>query len=145
MGTLVPIGAIANCSRTAGLLTVNLAWPVLRRHLSFNLPKGVSLGDAVGSGSTRSRPRLGVPASIPTLSFSGTAKISPAVARQRANLAHPGGDHHNLHRAGILYESFVHPLTILHPACRRRRLALATLSLFGFDLTLLPYQRVFLY
>jgi hydrophobic/amphiphilic exporter-1 (mainly G- bacteria), HAE1 family len=109
-GTLVPIGAFAEVRRSVGELSINQLGQLPAVTISFNLPPGVSLGQAVARAEAL-RAQLGLPETI-TSTFSGTAQefqdaldnmgllILAAVLTIYIVL-------------GILYESFVHPFTIL--------------------------------
>ena len=109
-GTLVPIGAFAEVRRSVGELSINQLGQLPAVTISFNLPPGVSLGEAVARAEAL-RTQLGLPETI-TSTFSGTAQefqdaldnmgllILAAVLTIYIVL-------------GILYESFVHPFTIL--------------------------------
>ncbi len=109
-GTLVPIGAFAEVRRSVGELSINQLGQLPAVTISFNLPPGVSLGQAVARAEAL-RTQLGLPETI-TSTFSGTAQefqdaldnmgllILAAVLTIYIVL-------------GILYESFVHPFTIL--------------------------------
>jgi HAE1 family hydrophobic/amphiphilic exporter-1 len=109
-GTLVPIGAFAEVRRSVGELSINQLGQLPAVTISFNLPPDVSLGAAVARAE-QLRTQLGLPETI-TSTFSGTAQefqgalgnmgllILAAVLTIYIVL-------------GILYESFVHPFTIL--------------------------------
>jgi len=79
--------------------------------LSFNLARGAALGDAVAAVEATIH-QLGLPASIQG-SFQGTAQAFQGRAGQRA-LADPGRAGGVVYIVlGVLYESYIHPLTIL--------------------------------
>jgi hydrophobic/amphiphilic exporter-1 (mainly G- bacteria), HAE1 family len=102
--------------------------------ISFNLAAGVSLGDAT-KAVQQAVAELHLPPALQT-SFAGTAQafqdslstvpllIAAALVVVYIIL-------------GILYESFVHPLTILSTLPSAGVGALATLMLFGFDFSLI--------
>ncbi len=71
-GKLVPIGAFARIERTAGSLTINQLGQLPSVTLSFNLPPGGALGDAVAA-IEQLKAGLNVPATIAT-TFAGNAK-----------------------------------------------------------------------
>jgi len=109
-GPQVPLSAVSRYELTSTALAVNHQAQFPAVTLSFNLAPGVSLGDAVTAIEGRTR-QLGLPASIQG-SFQGTAQAF------QASLA----DQPMLILAallavyivlGVLYESYLHPLTIL--------------------------------
>ena len=108
-GALVPLNAVAKVSANVGPLTVNHLGQLPAVTLSFGLRPGVSLGEAVSAVQGAARAIL--PPTI-TASFQGTAQAFQASIKGLGIL---------LFMAilviyivlGILYESFIHPLTIL--------------------------------
>ena len=109
-GQEVPLGAIARFAPTTAALAVNHQGQFPAVTLSFNLAPGVALGDAVTAVESAAR-EIGLPPSI-RASFQGTAQAF------QASLA---GEPLLVLAAlvtvyivlGILYESYIHPLTIL--------------------------------
>jgi HAE1 family hydrophobic/amphiphilic exporter-1 len=133
-GKLVPLSAFAHVERTAGLLSVHQSGQLPAVTISFNLPQGVALGQAVDRIDAIKQ-QLQVPATIST-SFSGTAQVfQDALANQGLLLGAAVLTIYII--LGILYESFVHPLTILTGLPAAAAGALATLDLFGFDLSVI--------
>ena len=127
-GKLVPLCAFAQVERTAGPLTINQLGQLPAVTISFNLPAGVSLGDAV-SRIDAIKAELNVPTTIST-TFAGTAKMfQDALANQGLLLAAAIITIYIV--LGILYESFVHPLTILTGLPAAAVGALGALELFG--------------
>ncbi len=108
-GVAVPLGSLAQVTPSTGPLTVNHSGQLPSVTLSFNLQPGTSLGTAVNDVQELARQTL--PAGIAT-SFSGTAQAFQAAQQGLLVL---------LILAivviylvlGILYESFIHPITIL--------------------------------
>src|SRR5256886_388160 len=108
-GQLVPLNAVAKLTRTVGPLTINHLGQLPAVTISFNLRPGVSLGDAVNAVNKAAREML--PATVST-SFQGTAQAFESSISGLGLL---------LLMAilviylvlGILYESFIHPITIL--------------------------------
>jgi hydrophobic/amphiphilic exporter-1 (mainly G- bacteria), HAE1 family len=137
-GQLVPLNAVAKLTRTIGPLTINHLGQLPSVTISFNLRPGVSLGDAVNAVNRVAREML--PASIST-SFQGTAQAFESSIRGLGLL---------LVMAilviylvlGILYESFIHPLTILSGLPSAGFGALITLTLFHMDLNLYGFVGV---
>jgi HAE1 family hydrophobic/amphiphilic exporter-1 len=102
--------------------------------ISFNLAPGVALGDAVKSIQEVGA-ELGLPAQIAT-SFEGSAQVfQQAVANQGLLLFAAVLVIYII--LGILYENFVHPLTILSGLPSAGIGALLTLELFGLDLSVI--------
>ncbi len=134
-GDLVPLSAVAHLSPDIGPLTVNHSGQLPSVTLSFNLAPGVSLGDAVAHVQQAAIELL--PSSVST-AFSGTAQ-----AFQQAQAGLLG----LLILAvvviyivlGILYESFVHPLTILSGLPFAGFGALLSLLIFHTDLSIYAF------
>jgi HAE1 family hydrophobic/amphiphilic exporter-1 len=134
-GLLVPLNAVAGLSRDVGPLSVTHQGQLPAVTLSFNLKPGVPLGNAVNSVEKLSRETL--PATIST-SFQGTAQAFQSSLQGLGIL---------LIMAilviyivlGILYESFVHPLTILSGLPSAGFGALLTLILFKTDLSIYAF------
>ena len=137
-GTLVPLTSVASASSDVGPLSVNHSGQLPSVTLSFNLPPGVSLGAAVNEVQKAARQTL--PSTIST-GFSGTAQAFQASQQGLAFL---------LLLAvvviyivlGILYESFVHPLTILSGLPFAGFGALLTLVLFRTELSVYAFVGV---
>jgi HAE1 family hydrophobic/amphiphilic exporter-1 len=137
-GQLVPLSAVARLERALGPLTVNHSGQLPSVTISFNLEPGVSLGQAVDAVDRAARGAL--PPTI-TTSFQGTAQAFQSSMQGLGVL---------LLLAvlviyivlGILYESFIHPLTILSALPFAGFGALATLLLFGVDLSIYAFVGV---
>ncbi len=109
-GGLVPIGAFAEVRRTVGALSINQLGQLPAVTISFNLPPGVSLGDAVNR-TEGLRAELGLPSTI-TSAFSGNAQVfQDALGNQGLLILAAVLTIYIV--LGMLYESFVHPFTIL--------------------------------
>jgi len=123
---------VAKLTRGVGPLTVNHSGQLPSVTLSFNLRPGVSLSNAVAAIDKLTRTTL--PATI-TSSFQGTAQAYQASLKGLWIL---------LIMAvlviyivlGILYESFIHPLTILSGLPSAVFGALLTLMIFGKELNI---------
>jgi len=135
-GKLVPISEVASVSRTVGPLTVNHTGQLPSVTVSFNLKPGIALGQAVDQINETVR-TLRMPPTIIT-SFQGSAQAFEASVQSLWIL---------LIIAvlviymvlGILYESFIHPLTILSGLPSAGFGALLTLHLFSVDLSLYAF------
>ncbi|MBB3996758.1 efflux RND transporter permease subunit [Aureimonas pseudogalii] len=133
-GTLVPLASFATVTRTAGPVTVNQTGQLTSVTLSFNLPEGVSLGTATARVEAL-KAEIGVPASIIT-SYAGTAQVFQQATGHLGLLI--GAAVLTIFIVlGILYESFLHPLTILSGLPSAALGALASLALFGYDLSII--------
>jgi HAE1 family hydrophobic/amphiphilic exporter-1 len=131
----VPLGAVADFHDTVGPLAVNHAGQLPAVTISFNLAPGVSLGDAVAQ--VRKEAAQALPPSI-TTSFEGTAEaFASSLSGLAALLVFAVLVIYLV--LGILYESFVHPLTILSGLPSAGVGALLTLLLFGTDLNIYSF------
>ena len=139
-GSLVPLSAVASVTQSVGPVAVNHAGQLPSVTLSFNLRPGVALGGAVGEVQRIARDVL--PASVST-SFSGTAQAFQAAQAGLLVL---------LVIAifviyvvlGVLYESFIHPLTILSGLPFAAFGALLTLLIFRVDLSIYAFVGIIL-
>jgi multidrug efflux pump len=133
-GAMVPLSAFARFERTSTSLAVNHQSQFPSVTVSFNLASGASLGDAVKVVDAEKQ-RIGFPASIRG-SFRGTAQAF------QASLA----DEPLLILAalvavyivlGVLYESYIHPITILSTLPSAGVGAVLALLIFGKELTVI--------
>jgi HAE1 family hydrophobic/amphiphilic exporter-1 len=134
-GNLVPLTAVASASNDVGPLSVNHSGQLPSVTLSFNLPPNVALGDAVDEVQKAARQTL--PSTIST-GFSGTAQAFQA-SQQGLLLLLVLAIVVIYIVLGILYESFIHPLTILSGLPFAGFGALLTLFVFGTELTVYAY------
>ncbi|CAN5907818.1 efflux RND transporter permease subunit [soil metagenome] len=133
-GQLVPLSAFSTVKRTVGPTSVNHQGQLQAVTVSFNLAPQVPLGDAT-SKIDRFTAEIKMPPSIIT-SYGGDAAVFQSSQSSQAVL---------LILAvlviyvllGVLYESYIHPLTILAGLPSAAVGALLSLKLFGFDLTLI--------
>ncbi|MDB5559394.1 MAG: efflux transporter permease subunit [Enterovirga sp.] len=133
-GNVVPMDSVATLKILPTTLTVNHLAQLPSVTLSFNLTPGVALSQAVAGIDAASR-ELGVPVQIQT-SFQGTAQLfQQALANQGLLLFAAVLVIYII--LGILYESFIHPLTILSGLPAAGIGALLTLKLFGMDLSVI--------
>ena len=134
-GTLVPLTSVASVSPGLGPLTVNHSGQLPSVTLSFNLAPNVSLGDGV-SAVQRAAGEI-LPSTIST-GFSGTAQAFQASQQGMFFLL-------ILAVAviyivlGILYESFIHPITILSGLPFAGFGALLTLLVFRTELSMYAF------
>ena len=109
-GTMIPLSAIASFGPSTAPLAVNHQSQFPAITLSFNLKPGASLGNAVEAVERATRD-IGMPANLHG-SFQGTARVfQQSLANEPWLIAAALAAVYIV--LGILYESFVHPLTIL--------------------------------
>ena len=132
-GQLVPLDALARLTTGLGPLTVNHLGQLPSVTISFNTRPGVSLSDAVAAVERVQR-ELRTPATL-TGTFQGTAQAFQESLRGQGMLLLVTILVIYL-VLGVLYESFIHPLTILSGLPAAGVGALLTLMLFGMELNL---------
>ncbi len=133
-GELVPLHSLVTINRGLGPLSVNHLGQITAVTISFNLRPGVSLGDAVTAIQQQAQ---SLPATI-TTGFQGAAQVYQASTKGLVLL---------LILSilviyivlGILYESYIHPLTILSGLPSAGFGALITLMIFSKDLNLYAF------
>ena len=108
--TMIPLSSLARFGQGQTSLVVNHQGGLIANTISFNLPPGVSLSTAVTTIEA-TMTRIGVPGTI-IGSFEGTAKIFLESLRSEPYLVLAAFATIYI-SLGMLYESFVHPLTIL--------------------------------
>src|SRR5579885_1618838 len=133
-GTTVPLSAVTHFVNSVGPLQVNHQGPQPSVTISFNLAPGSSLGQAVDQISQLEQQEH-LPASI-TTGFQGTAQVFQDSLRGQGILilAAVFAAYVVL---GILYESFIHPITIISGLPSAGIGAILTLMLFGMDLSVI--------
>jgi hydrophobic/amphiphilic exporter-1 (mainly G- bacteria), HAE1 family len=139
-GAPVPLGAVAKLTTGVGPLTVNHQGQIPAVTISFNLRPGVALGE--GTAVVQRTAREVLPATISS-GFFGTAQVFQS--SQQGLLA-------LLILAilviylvlGVLYESFIHPITILSGLPFAAFGALLTLLVFRTELTIYAYVGIIL-
>ncbi len=134
-GQLVPLNTVANITKGVGPLTVNHLGQITAVTLSFNLRPGVSLGEAVDA--VRKVAARTLPSTIST-SFQGTAQAFES-SMQGLGLLLLMAILVIYIVLGILYESFIHPLTILSGLPSAGFGALLTLMIFRIDLNIYAF------
>jgi HAE1 family hydrophobic/amphiphilic exporter-1 len=135
-GALVPLTALATAKRGVGALTVNHQGQIPAVTISFGLEPGLSLGTAIDQIRAAEQ-KANLSAAI-TTSFQGTAQAFQASLKGLGLL---------LAMAvlvvyivlGILYESFIHPLTILSGLPAAAVGAVLTLLFFNLSLSLYAF------
>jgi HAE1 family hydrophobic/amphiphilic exporter-1 len=133
-GTTVPLSAVTHFVRTVGPLQVNHQGQQPAVTISFNLAPGFSLGQAVDAITKLERDER-LPATI-TTGFQGTAQVFQDSLRGQGILILAA-----IFAAyvvlGILYESFIHPITIISGLPSAGIGAILTLMLFRMDLSVI--------
>jgi HAE1 family hydrophobic/amphiphilic exporter-1 len=132
-GALVPLSAVASVSRSVGPLTISHLGQVPAVTISFNLAPGVALSQAVEEIDAQVA-QLGLPATIST-SYQGNAQaFQDSLSGMGLLLAAAVFVIYLV--LGILYESYIHPLTILSGLPPAVFGALLTLLLFKLDMNI---------
>ena len=133
-GTVIPLSAVTHFVPSVGPLQINHQGQQPAVTISFNLSPGMSLGqavDAIQNIETES----GMPATI-TSGFQGTAQVFQDSVRGQGILILAA-----IFAAyvvlGILYESFIHPITIISGLPSAGIGAILTLMLFKMDLSVI--------
>jgi len=148
VGQSIPLSSVTKIRRGTQPLSINHSGQLPAVTLSFNLPVGVPLSDAV-TEMERVKQEIGFPATVQG-NFAGTAKAFQDSQKGMGFLL-IGGILVVYIVLGILYESFIHPLTILTALPSAIAGALATLYLFHYafqqgwretDMTLTLYAYV---
>jgi HAE1 family hydrophobic/amphiphilic exporter-1 len=133
-GTTVPLSAVTRFERTVGPLQVNHQGQQPAVTIAFNLAPGFSLGQAVDAIQNLEREER-LPATI-TTGFQGTAQVFQDSLRGQGILILAA-----IFAAyvvlGILYESFIHPITIISGLPSAGIGAILTLMLFKMDLSVI--------
>ena len=134
-GALVPLDVVARISTGYGPLSINHSGQLPSVTVSFNLRPGVALGDAVSALSGLARTML--PATI-TASFQGTAQVFESSLKNLGVLLLVAVMVIYI-VLGILYESFIHPITILSALPLAGVGALLTLLIFNAQLDIYSF------
>jgi HAE1 family hydrophobic/amphiphilic exporter-1 len=135
-GQLVPLRAVAKITRGVGPLTVNHFGQLPSVTISFNLAPGVPLGTAVDA-VRKTLADMHLPATL-TANFQGSAQVFQSSVKGMGILLLMSIIVIYI-ILGILYESFIHPITILSGLPSAGLGALLTLMLFGLDLNIYAF------
>jgi multidrug efflux pump len=138
---MVPLAAIAQYGPGQTPMSVNHQGPFVATTISFNLPLGESLGTAINA-IQRTMDQLHVPVSVHG-SLAGTAQVFKQTlsAEGYLILAAIGAVYIVL---GILYESYIHPITILSTLPSGGVGAVLALLLFNTEFSLIALIGVIL-
>ncbi len=140
-GALIPLASLASFKPSNAYLSVNHQGQFPATTISFNLDPGTSLGQATVLINQAAK-ELGMPSTIQG-SFQGTAQVfqsslsSLPILMVAALLA-------VYIVLGVLYESLIHPLTILSTLPSAGVGALLALIICGFDLSLVSFIGIIL-
>ena len=130
---LIPLSSLATFTRTIGPTAVNHQGQIPAVTLSFNLAPDIFLGDATKKIEAYTK-EIDLPPSIIT-SYGGDAAVFKSNQSGQLILIFAAlGVIYIL--LGVLYESYIHPLTILAGLPSAAIGAILSLRLFGFELTI---------
>ena len=133
-GTLIPLSSVATVEREVGSISINHAGQLAALTISFNLAPGAALGDA-SKRIEQFKREFNLPVSILT-SYSGdAAAFQSSQTSQLVLIAVALLVIYVL--LGVLYESYIHPVTILSGLPSAAVGALAMLWLFNMDLSII--------
>ena len=133
-GALVPLSAFTQVERTVGPTSINHVGQLQAVTVSFNLAPGAALGDATARIDA-AREAINLPSSI-IASYGGEAAVfKSSQGNQLVLILSALLVIYVL--LGVLYESYIHPITILAGLPSAAVGALGTLMLFGQDLTVI--------
>jgi len=133
-GTLVPLSSFATVERTVGPTAINHVGQLQAVTVSFNLAPGAALGDATARIEQASE-AIQLPKSIITTYGGDAAVFKDSQGSQSILVISALLVIYIL--LGVLYESYIHPITIFAGLPSAAVGALGTLMLFGQDLTLI--------
>jgi HAE1 family hydrophobic/amphiphilic exporter-1 len=134
-GQLVPLDSVAHLTKDYGPLSINHLGQLPSVTVSFNMRPGIALSQAVDAVSRLARQTL--PATI-SYSFQGTAQAFESSTRG-LNMLLLMSILVIYIILGVLYESFIHPITILSGLPSAGLGALVTLLLFHYDLNIYAF------
>ncbi|HWR88093.1 MAG TPA: efflux RND transporter permease subunit, partial [Acidiferrobacterales bacterium] len=133
-GTLVSLASVATVEREVGPLSINHTGQLNALTVSFNLAPGAALGDASRRIEQFKR-ELNMPVSILTSYGGDAAAFQSSQASQIVLIVAALLVIYVL--LGVLYESYIHPITILAGLPSAAAGALAMLWLFNMDLSII--------
>ncbi|MBZ7925653.1 efflux RND transporter permease subunit [Ensifer adhaerens] len=133
-GALVPLGAFARIETVSGPLTINQLGQLPAVTISFNLPAQVALGNALAEVA-RLKTEIGMPSEIATRNYGTTQLFQDAAANQGFLVLAAIVTIYLV--LGVLYESLIHPLTVLSGLPSAISGALLAIYFCGFDLSII--------
>ncbi len=133
-GAQVPISAIATLTRTTAPLAIfhHAQFPAVM--LSFNLAPGVALGEAV-QHIEQARAQIGMPATVMGVYSGDAAEFARSLSGQPWLILAAIVTIYIV--LGVLYESYIHPITILSTLPSAGVGAIIALMLFGQDMSVI--------
>ena len=134
LGAQVPLSAVATLTRTTAPLAISHQAQFPAVALSFNLARGAALGDAVDAVKAF-EVRIGMPGSIVGIYAGDAAEFSRSLAGQPWLILAAIVTIYIV--LGVLYESYIHPITILSTLPSAGVGAILALMLFGQDLSVI--------
>jgi multidrug efflux pump len=137
----VPLSAMVTLSEKNGPLQIEHLGQFPSISISFNLAKGASLGDAVDA-IRKAEADIGLPASFNTAFQGALSAFQKSLSNELLLIAAAVVAVYIV--LGVLYESFVHPITILSTLPSAGVGALLALRLFGADLDIIAIIGVIL-
>jgi multidrug efflux pump len=140
-GAQVPLASFATYGPTSTPLAVNHQGQFAASTISFNLPPGVSLSDATAAVGD-AMARLGVPTSVHG-TFQGSARVFQASLQSQPWLILAALIAVYI-VLGVLYESYIHPVTILSTLPSAGVGALLALLAFGTEFSIIAFIGVIL-
>ncbi len=133
-GGAVPLHEVAHIVQKSGPLEIDHLGQFPAAMISFSLPKGVSIGEAVDA-IHRAQKEISLPASAPLKMQGAAAAFEAALSNQLWLLLAAIATMYIV--LGILYESYIHPVTILSTLPSAGIGALLALMLSGNNLTVI--------
>ncbi|WP_374401292.1 efflux RND transporter permease subunit [Niveibacterium sp.] len=133
-GSLVPLSNVATVQRIAGPTAVNHQGQLQAVTVSFNLAPGAALGEAT-KRLHEAEKRIGMPNGILTAFAGDAAAFQQSQGAQVVLIIAALLVIYVL--LGVLYESYIHPITILAGLPSAAVGALLTLRLFGMEITII--------
>jgi len=130
-GGQVPLSSIAHIEERTSPLLINHLGQFPANTISFNVPKGGSLGEAVDT-VRRTELEMGMPLSVITLFQGAASAFESSLSNELFLILAAVVVMYII--LGILYESFIHPITILSTLPSAGIGALLALNLVGSDL-----------
>ncbi len=140
-GKMVPLSAVVQLKQTVAPLSISHIGQLPAVNFQFNVKPGVSLSAATKLVDEAAR-QIGMPDTV-TFNYTGTAAAFQSSIRDLGILLLIAVVVIYL-VLGILYESFIHPITILSGLPAAGLGALLTLLLFGQDLNLYSFVGIIL-
>src|SRR6266851_3573420 len=134
LGAQVPLSAVATLTRTTAPLAISHQAQFPAVSLSFNLAPGAALGDAVNAVKSIET-RIGMPGSIVGVFAGDAAEFAKSLAGQPWLILAALVTIYIV--LGVLYESYIHPITILSTLPSAGVGAILALMLFGQDLSVI--------